>query len=102
MRPAWRDLFDLNQRGPAATCHDPAIHEERLVEHGGELVANLAVIAGEIIIHAHEKDGSGGNGQRVGDGLNRWGWPRLGGESALAGRRIGRSVRFLWSVSWLC
>jgi len=66
------------------------------------LVANLAAIAGEIIIHANQKDGSGGNGQRIGDGLNRWGWPRLGGGLRWPVVRIGRLVRVLRSVSWLC
>ena len=58
----------------AAARYHPAIHDERLVEHGCELVANFAAIAGKIVIHANEKDGSGGNGQGAGDGLGRLGW----------------------------
>src|SRR5713226_2850919 len=88
-------LFDLTNEDLAAARHDPAIHNERLVEHGGELVANFAVIAGEIVVHANEKDGSGGHGQRAGYGLGRWGWPRLGGGLRWPVVRIGRLVRVL-------
>ncbi len=88
------NLFDLAYQDLAMARDHPAIHDEGLVEHSGELVANFATVAGEIVIHANEKDGACGNGQSAGNGLGglRWGvgrvlhWPIV---------RIGRLVHVL-------
>jgi hypothetical protein len=91
----------------AAAGHDPAVHDERVFQHGGKLVADLVAVAGKVIIDANEKDCSGRYGERSGDllgWLSQWrilglslGWWVL----AWPVMRIGWLIGVLWGVSWL-
>src|SRR6267378_2332386 len=64
-------VFDVAYDHLAAAGHNPAVHDERVFQHGGKLVADLVAVAGEVIIDANEKDGSGRYGERSGDLFGR-------------------------------
>ena len=39
-------VLDVANDHLAAAGHDPAVHDERVLEHGGKLVADLVAVAG--------------------------------------------------------
>jgi hypothetical protein len=65
----FANLFYFPDDGLAAPGHDPAVYDNGVLQSSGELVADLVVIGGEIIIDARHEDGSSGNGQRGWKGL---------------------------------
>src|SRR6266478_3846929 len=80
------DIFHFTDDGLAAASDDPAIDDERLVQNGGELVANPIVIGGEEVVGANDEDGACRNSQSAGHGL--------GGLRSLSGLiRLRRRLR---------
>ncbi|PYU84612.1 MAG: hypothetical protein DMG50_04105 [Acidobacteria bacterium] len=99
-------VLDVANDHLAAAGHDPAVHDERVLEHGGKLVADLVAVAGKVFIDANEKDCSGRYGERSGDWLGWLSQRRILGLSlgwvlAWPVARIGWLIGVLWGVSWL-
>ena len=64
-------VFDVAYDHLAAAGHDPAVHDERVFQDRGKLVANLVAVARKVIIDANEKDRSGRYSERSGELLGR-------------------------------
>ncbi len=54
----FADVLHFANQSLAAPGNNPAIDHERLVQRGGELVANPVFVAGEEIRGADDKDGA--------------------------------------------
>src|ERR1700730_11524111 len=64
-------VLDVAYDHLAAAGHDPTVHDERVFQDGGKLVADLVAVAGKVVIDADEKDCSGRYGERSGELLGR-------------------------------
>src|SRR6266481_4089266 len=100
-------VLDVAYDHLTAAGHDPAVHDERVFQHGRKLVADLVAAAGKVIIDANEKDCSGRYGECSGHWLGRLSQRRILRLSlgwwvlAWAVMRIGWLIGVLWGVSWL-
>ena len=74
-------FLDLANEHLAAPCHDPAIDDQRVFQHGSEMVADLVTVARKVVIDPYEKDRSGGDGQSARNGLSL----RSGGRRCIGG-----------------
>jgi hypothetical protein len=72
---SFANLFYFADDGLAAAGYNPSVNDERLIECGGELIADLVPVGGEEIVSADYQDGAGGDRQGAGNGLGR-GWRR--------------------------
>ncbi len=107
---SFANFFYFPDNRLATAGHNPAIHDKRVFENGGKLVADLVAIRGKKLIDACHKDCSGGYVQRGREGLTLWsggfrlplpwvlsvGWVLPGPVV-----RIGGLVGVLRGVSWL-
>ena len=89
----FANFFHFANDGLAAAGYNPSVNDERLIECGGELIADLVPVGGEEIVSADYQDGAGGDRQGAGNGLGR-GWRRRSVLGVLA-RPVVRIRRFV-------
>src|SRR6266478_4117208 len=103
-------VLDVAYDHLTAAGHDPAVHDERVFQHGRKLVADLVAVAGKVIIDANEEDCSGRYGERSGELLGRLSSLRrwrilglsLGWVLAWPVMRIGWLIGVLRGIGRLC